>query len=624
MFDEQPTLGSRDRQIDIEVAATLIANSGIFNSEYYLSNKSQFSGLSPIEHYLLHGWHHGFEPSANFDGQWLYPYFASAGLTDPPALTYITLRAADLPTYSTRVAAEQVAQIIRTSGLFDAEDYVDRVGITGGLDPILHYIIIGERLGYQPSAKFDPVYYSKRYPDVELSPKCLLEHYLTVGNAEGRRPISLAEELTFDTTQIDSNRETILLVSHQASRTGAPILAYNIAKRLSIRYNIVTLVLVTGELFADFKKYSKAVIGPLTAEGAWNEVEAQYIVGRLKTTYPIKFAIVNSIDSHPMLKPLNCEMIPSVTLVHEFAVHVRKQGQRPGEMGRLLEWTNEIVFSAEIVARSVRKEYPHLAERPVHILPQGQCDLPERAAAFQQSSEDAMSKAIRPTEAEDITLVLGCGTVFAQKGVDLFIACAARASALAPHRNFRFVWIGEGYDPAKDKYSRQLQQQIEKANLSNTVKFLDAMPDLDAAYASADIFFLSSRLDPLPNVAIDCALRGIPIVCFDQAGGIAELLASDAATSVSVVPYLDINMAAKTISHLADHKSMRAEIGRATQRIAEATFDMGRYVERLIELGVEAERIMRQRRDDLETIQNDPAFDMLMFLDPGMAEIHAR
>ena len=63
---------------------------------------------------------------------------------------------------------------------------------------------------------FDPLYYAKRYPHIGLSPKCLLEHYLTVGKKNSYRPLSIATELEFDTSRIEQNRETVLLVNDQA------------------------------------------------------------------------------------------------------------------------------------------------------------------------------------------------------------------------------------------------------------------------------------------------------------------------------------------------------------------------------------------------------------------------
>jgi glycosyltransferase involved in cell wall biosynthesis len=627
MSDKERTLSRRDHQIDLALATRLIAESGVFDAKFYCKAAGQITDITPVEHYVLYGWRESYEPSAQFEGGWLYPYFASAGLHDPPALTYATLQAAREPVFATRKTAECPAQVIRCSDLFDAESYAARVGNIEGLDPLLHYIIIGERLGYAPSAKFDPSYYLKRYPDVRLQSKCLLEHYLTIGKKHGRRAVSMASELTFDRSHIDPDRETILIVSHQASRTGAPILAYNIVKQLRARYNVVTLILRDGELFRDFESCSNAVIGPLTAEGASvvidgvnyidgiNYVEGEYIAKRLKATYPIKYALVNSIDSRTMLKPLTCEMIPTVTLVHEFAADVRHRGQPAGEMGRWLQWTNQIVFSAQIVAKSVNDEYPHLVDRPVHILPQGPSELPPRQAPAQQLQSQALRDEVRPPGDEGKLVVLACGTVFARKGVDLFIACAARVAKLAPKRNVRFVWIGRGFDPSQDKYSRQLKKQIAKNGLSKMVTILDEVSDLEPAYASANVFFISSRLDPLPNVAIDSALRGIPIVCFEKTGGIADLLAADATTRAGVVPYLDVAAAANIIARLADDEPLRAELGRSTQRIAAATFDMDHYVDRLDQLGREAEDTIHQRLEDFETIRRDPSFDMFMFLE---------
>ena len=46
--------------------------------------------------------------------------------------------------------------------------------------------------------------------------------------------------------------------------------------------------------------------------------------------------------------------------------------------------------------------------------------------------------------------------------------------------------------------------------------FLGEVNSLEPVYAMADIFLLSSRLDPFPNVAIDAMLAGLPVVCFEN------------------------------------------------------------------------------------------------------------
>ena len=76
----------------------------------------------------------------------------------------------------------------------------------------------------------------------------MFHHYLAHGRAEGRRGISVSETLAFDRQRLDASRETILLFAHDASRTGAPIIAYHIALRLQQKYNVVAVLLGAGEL----------------------------------------------------------------------------------------------------------------------------------------------------------------------------------------------------------------------------------------------------------------------------------------------------------------------------------------------------------------------------------------
>jgi len=601
----------------------ILEASGLFDLDAYRAAAGIGTQEDPIKHYLREGWTAGLEPNSAFEGRWLYPFFQSAGLNAPPALTFVTLRAANWPVFENRAAAKRVAAVIRASGLFDANYYASCVPNIDGFDPALHYIIVGEQMGFAPSADFDPTYYADRYPDRRQKPVCLLYHYVTRGQRDGRRPISVAAELNFDRTHLNPRRETVLLVTHQASRTGAPILGYNIAKRLSQKYNVVTLVLLPGELLPDFEADSAAVVGPVTTEAQWvksdgvNPVEAEYIVKRLMATYSISFAIANSIDTRTMLPPLISSFVPIVTLVHEFAADLKRYGRPDGEMGRALEWTTQIVFSSKFAAESVRKEYPHLDERPVHILPQGRSELPLRGnSTTQQQQADALRIAMRPSGTERDIVVLGCGTVFARKGVDLFFECAACVAAMKTKRPVRFIWIGRRRPESVDEnYFVNLKDRIKLAGIADRAIILDEVTDLEPAYASADILFVSSRLDPLPNIAIDSALRGLPIVCFEDTGGVPELLKSSDATALGVVPHLDVNAAATVIARLADDDALRQQLGSATQQLGRRTFDMDRYVEHLDSLGHEAARIMRQRIEDFETIRADPSFDMLHFLD---------
>jgi glycosyltransferase involved in cell wall biosynthesis len=137
-------------------------------------------------------------------------------------------------------------------------------------------------------------------------------------------------------------------------------------------------------------------------------------------------------------------------------------------------------------------------------------------------------------------------------------------------------------------YSIYLKEQIERAGLADQVTFIGEVSDMEPFYALADAFFLSSRLDPLPNVSIDAAMRGIPIVCFAAASGIAEILIKDPLTAHGVVPHLDAEAASQFIARIAEDANEAAEIAAATQHLAKNTFDMVRYVAQLDKLGQQA------------------------------------
>jgi glycosyltransferase involved in cell wall biosynthesis len=596
---------------DREADGKLLKESGLLDADAYRAAAGIDAATNAAEHYLAAGWRQGLEPGPDFEGGFLYPYFCSAGFAGPPAMTYIKLRAAGWPVYATRAEAEPTAALIRASNLFDAAGYIGRIGSIGEMDPALHYVVVGEQMGLTPSERFDPEYYGDRYPDLAQARINRLGHYIASGYTEGRRPVGIAAPLSFDQSRLNPKRETVLLVVHEASRTGAPILAYNVAKRLRRKYNVVALLLDRGELVGNFDACCAAVVGPLT-RADWHPDEMKHLVKRLLAAYRVSYAIVNSIVSGVIVPSLASAFVPVVLLMHEFASYTQPKPM----MHQALDSATEIVFSAGIVAQSAQEEHPTLHRRAVHILPQGRCDLPPAPRKDVASTEPGdLRQTFRPPGSEKALVVLGCGFVHIRKGVDLFLSCAAAVAALRPKRAVRFVWIGQGYDPEKDvTYSCYLADQIARSGLEGTVAIIDAVPDLEPAYAMADFFFLSSRLDPLPNVTIDAALHGLPVICFERASGMAELLGADATTRQCVVPHLDVQAAARVIAELADDEGKRLQVADAFRRIGQATFDMDRYVSRLDALGHEAGRTMRQRAEDFATLRDDPLFDADLFL----------
>lgn len=385
---------------------------------------------------------------------------------------------------------------------------------------------------------------------------------------------------------VSGGRETILIVSHEASRTGAPILTLNLVQVLVGRYNVVVLLLGGGPLYIDFCRAGATVV--MASHLRVIPFLTGLTVGRLCRHFKFKFALVNSIESGVVLPTLKRNRVPTVSLIHEFASYTRPRKA----FREALFWSDEIVFSANLTLENARFEYPSLGNRSTHIFPQGRCLAPpgELNEEQQQAERVRVRRLIRPEGiSEHTVVVLGAGSVILRKGVDKFIECAANVVRSSGGNRCRFVWIGKGYDPENDVgYSVYLADQVHRAGLERHVFFVDETPAIDVAYEEADLFLLSSRLDPLPNVAIDALAHGVPVLCFNKATGIADFMIESGLRDYCVAEYLDSTDMANKILALAGSHALRIQVADHCRSASVTYFNMGKYLNSLEALAQEA------------------------------------
>jgi glycosyltransferase involved in cell wall biosynthesis len=544
----------------------------------------------------------------------LLPYFSTLGVDEPPAITWLMLRSSGWPMPEQRGKLKDAAATLRATGLFDEDYYVAQLGpMAIGLDPAIHYLAIGEQMGMPPSSTFDPNYYFARHPDVAQSGMNGLMHFGLHGRAEGRTA-SPAEIASVGRATFDPNKANVILVVHEASRTGAPILGWNIALHLKRLYNLFTICLGDGDLTEDFAALSVELYGPFLGSRR-DEVDVEYSLRNFLDARPYQYAIVNSAESRLVVEPCMRRFIPTVFVIHEFASYV----DPVASLRSALDFSTAIVFPAPVVARSSEKAHPNLRARITHVMPQGVVALPTRDGEPQEQNGERsiLCQLAAKHDQGEIFLVLGAGSVHLRKGVDLFLATAAAVLRRQPGRVTHFLWLGAGYHPLDDHhYSAYLQEQLERSGLTEHVTILEPVADLESIYRIADVFFLSSRLDPLPNVTIDAAVRGIPVICFKGASGMADLMLESSATALGVVEHLDVEAASRVIVDLANDNNLRDRLAKAMVALARANFDMEGYVARLDSIGKAAACQMEQRRADAEILRADTTFDQDMFLGP--------
>lgn len=402
----------------------------------------------------------------------------------------------------------------------------------------------------------------------------------------GRKPIGRPFIRT-----LDPSKKTMLLVSHEASQTGAPILAFNLLEKLAPRYNVISVLLGPGGMGNAFRNVSSVTIGPFPTVLRQTPHIHKPILDACRRFAPA-FAIVNSIESREALIPLSKAGVPSVLLVHEFVSLMQL------DMRAIFTSAGQMVFPARRVWEDSVAVFPPLADRPANIITQGPSRIPREWLDGETADNEGrrIAEVMRPLGADDNrVVVIGCGTVEFRKGVDLFISVAAALRRRLPSRRFRFVWVGKEIN---DIFSRLVATQIDCCGLQEVVTFLGVVNSLESVYAMADIFLLSSRLDPFPNVAIDAMLAGLPVVCFENGSGVAEIMSNHAGLKRLVVPYADAASAAEVIEQLSTDDCYRQSAKTAIRDLALSTFDMDRYVSRLEQVVQEADDFATISRSD--------------------------
>jgi glycosyltransferase involved in cell wall biosynthesis len=398
---------------------------------------------------------------------------------------------------------------------------------------------------------------------------------------------------------LDEEKPTILVVSHDATRSGAPVLALNLIAAFSERYNVVCLALDGGELTENFRA---AVVSLYQVDRKQlSDEELDSVVSKIVSQYKLAFAIVNSVESRRSLRALKTVAIPTVSLIHEFSSNTRPRAA----LRDVLILSTKTVFSTKLTLQNAIADFWLYPGASIRIAPQGKCVIPPGAGDALRSSDERqwLLANLRPLGSDGDFLVLGVGNIELRKGVDLFIRCAAVVAKQQLNRRFRFIWIGDGFDPDRElAYSVYLSDQIQRAGLESDVTILRATSQLEVAYEVADLLLLPSRLDPLPNVAIDALTRGLPVVCFAQTTGIADFLIDIGLKEYCVAEYLDTNDLARKVLALAAKPELRAEVAERSRSRAKPEFDMKTYVSRLEGIALEAIGCEAQIKEDIDLI----------------------
>lgn len=184
-----------------------------------------------------------------------------------------------------------------------------------------------------------------------------------------------------------------------------------------------------------------------------------------------------------------------------------------------------------------------------HLITHFNCDEIKIFRVYECSEIHISSNhvSIEPTESKKVIMV---GGAYWAKGDDLFLLVAKEV--VSRDSSIHFYWLGSQSLERKTVN----QGDITKLELTKNVHFLPHTTVPHDIVKSMDVFALTSRSDSFPLAAIEAGLLGIPIVCFEKASGIQEIVKQGGG---EVVPYLDIQKMADAIINIVTNDALRTQ-----------------------------------------------------------------
>ena len=318
----------------------------------------------------------------------------------------------------------------------------------------------------------------------------------------------------------------VLIISHESSRTGAPVLLLNLSFLL-IENNceIDYLLKNDGELVPEFQKIGNTTIlnkkSKNLIQKIYHKLSASVLRIKLSgSIHKYNFIISNTLLNHD-LDDLLKKNKNVYTYAHELE-SVLSYYTNNDNIKKVIHHTHSFLYPANCVKDLLINKFG-IANSNFIYLPYY---IPDHIH-FRKDYNLEMRQKLGYSNSDII--VGGMGALSQRKGIDLFIETAQIVKS--KNKNVHFLWCGGDSDSNEWK---DIHELIKKQDLEDMVKIVPNTSVPSKYMAMYDIFFLSSREDPMPLVGIEAAMMKVPVLFFTNTGGMDEFLGEDAGILVQL------------------------------------------------------------------------------------------
>lgn len=382
---------------------------------------------------------------------------------------------------------------------------------------------------------------------------------------------AVARSLAFD---VEYRKRKAVLVGHDLFASGAQRLLLEIGRQLKhAGWDVNYLI---GERShcneALLERYAR--VGPVRflrdveESGQWTAFHNE-----MRELRP-QLLVFNTAVSAPWI-----ERVPvprgaaALLLVHEMS-SILQHYCDASTLAQVVHRFTQVVFPAEVVREQFEGFVGSVLDNAV-IQPQGLYKRPEDLLPWPGNA--ANFRTFLGPERNPL-VVAAMGYADLRKGFDLFVETCVELDRRG--LDVLFVWQGEIHADFRRWLLVQTEELVEQQKLLLVPPHENVANVLDMA----DAYFLSSREDPFPSVALEAWHFGVPVFAFKGTGGVASLIESHAGLG-TVLPELSATQAADALEALLQRKldgqSRDAQQTAVRQDFVRDTHDFAAFVRKL-------------------------------------------
>jgi len=283
-----------------------------------------------------------------------------------------------------------------------------------------------------------------------------------------------------------TGKKNILLYSHQANRSGAPLSLVTLANALSKQFT-VTVACFERDVFENLNPGVDFVKVP--------KLFSKTFLSNLIIKRHIALVHLNSL--------LAKEMAPlSYQLGRKVIFHLREDLDLfQKDLPFVKKWAHRSI----VISKSMT-----LALKPLKI---------KHEVVYNSFEASPHLKKSNPSASKYVELFV-IGTIENRKGQ--LLAVEALATLIKKYPLLRLNMVGTVLHSEKN-YLRKLKKEIKKDQLEKQIKFWGSQSDMAVIYAQADLVLIPSLAEPFGRVAIEAGYYSKPVICSNR-GGLPEII----------------------------------------------------------------------------------------------------